>query len=84
MAQSAGLLNILTSSLPTGKNPTNECPGYNTKQSDSEAPVMQELLRMRITPSLQSLSCPLWPWLGAPGRVLSFGRIEPFDIQIEY
>ena len=28
----------------------NECPGYDTKQFESEAPVMQEFGRMRCTP----------------------------------
>ena len=26
-----------------GKDPLNKCPGYDTKQSDSEVPVMLEL-----------------------------------------
>ena len=37
----------------------NECPGYDTKQSDGEVPVMLELLGMWNTPSLPLLSGPL-------------------------
>ena len=59
--------------LPTHPN---KCPGYDTKQSDGEAPVMLELRRMWSTPSLPSLSGPLWPGVVAPNRVLSMGQIE--------
>ena len=39
-----GLLNTPTASLQRGKTPhSNEYPVYDTKQSDGEAPVMQEL-----------------------------------------
>ena len=31
----------------------NKCPGYDTKQSDGEVPVMLELWEMQSTPSLQ-------------------------------
>ena len=41
-AQSAGAVEY-TASLQRGKTPSNECPEYNTKQSDSEFPVMLEL-----------------------------------------
>ena len=34
----------------------NECPRYNTKQSDGEVPVMLELWEMCSTPLLPSLS----------------------------
>ena len=54
--------------------PTNECPGYDTKQSDGEAPVRQELLGMWSTPSLPLLSDPLWPGVVAPNKVLSLGK----------
>ena len=37
----------------------NECPVYDTKQSDGEVPVMPELWGMRSTPSLPSLLGPL-------------------------
>ena len=31
-----GLLNTPTASLERGKTPTNECPNYDTRQSDGE------------------------------------------------
>ena len=58
----------------------NECPGYDTKQSDGEAVVKLEIWGMRSTLSLPSLSGPLWPGLVAPDRVLSIGQIQLFDI----
>ena len=54
----------------------NECPGYNTKQSYREASVMLELWGMQSIPLLPSLPGPLWPWVLAPDRALSMGRIE--------
>ena len=39
--------------------PPNECPGFDTKQSDGEVPVMLELWGMRSTPSLPLLPGPL-------------------------
>ena len=48
----------------------NECPGYDTKQSDGKVPVM------RSTPSLSSLPGPLWSGVVAPDRVLSMSQIE--------
>ena len=39
-----GLQNTQTASLQKGKTPPpNECPEYDTKQSDDEAPIMLEL-----------------------------------------
>ena len=55
-----GLQNTQTDSLQMVKN-SNECPGYDTKQSDGEVPVILELWGMQNTPSLPSLSGPLWP-----------------------
>ena len=37
-----GLHNTLIASLQRGKTPLNECPEYDTKQSNIEAPVMLE------------------------------------------
>ena len=51
----------------------NDCPGYDTKQSDSEVPAMLELWGMRSTPSLPSSPGPLWLGVVAPDRVLSMG-----------
>ncbi len=58
--------------------PANDCPSYDTKQSDGEAPVM--LWGMQSTPSLPLLPGPLWPGVVAPDRVLSIYQTEPFDI----
>ena len=58
----------------------NECPGFDTKQSDGEAPVMLELWGMWSTSSLPSLIGPLCLGMVAPDRVLSMGQIELFDI----
>ena len=53
--------------------PPNECPGYDTKQSDGEVPAVLELWEMWSTPSLPSLPVPLWPGVVAPDRALSMG-----------
>ena len=53
--------------------PPNECPRYDTKQSDGEVPAVLELWGMRYTPSLPSLPGPLWPEVVAPDRALSMG-----------
>ena len=63
-----GLLDTLTAPLQRGKTPTNECPGYDTKQS---VPVRLEIWGMRSILSLPSLPGPLCPEVVAPGRVLS-------------
>ena len=52
--------------------PTNECPGYDTKQSDGEVPAVLELWGMRSTPSLPSLPGPLWPRVVAPDKGPSY------------
>ena len=38
--------------------PSNECPGYDTKQSDDEVSVMLDLWGMQSTPLLPG---PFWP-----------------------
>ena len=40
--------------------PPNECPAYDTKQSDREIPVMLELWGMWSTPSLPLFPGPVW------------------------
>ena len=55
--------------------PLNECPGYDNKQLDGEAPVMLELWAMQNIPYLPLLSGPLWPGMVALDRVLSMGQI---------
>ena len=71
-----GLENTPTAFLPRGESPPTECPGYDTKQSAGEVPVIQDLWGMRSTPSLSSLPCPLRPGVVAPDRVVSMGQIE--------
>ena len=56
-----------------GVRPPNECPEYNTKQSDGEVPVMLWLWGMRSTPSLPFLPGPLWHGVVASNRALSMG-----------
>ena len=56
--------------------PPNECPGYDTKQSDGEDSEMLELWGMRSNPSLISLPSPLWTVMEAPDKVPSIGQIE--------
>ena len=51
----------------------NECPGYDTKQSDGEVPAVLELWGMRSTPLLPLLPGPLWPGVVAPDRALYMG-----------
>ena len=58
----------------------NECPEYDTKQSDNEAPVIIEVWLMRSIPLLPSHPGPLWPGVVTPDRVLSMGQIKLFDI----
>ena len=57
-----GLQNTPTTSQQKGKTAfPNECPRYDIKQFDGEAPVMLELWGMQIILLLPSLSGPLWP-----------------------
>ena len=55
--------------------PLNECPYYETKQSDGKVSVMLELWGMRSILSLPSLPNPLWPGVVASERVLSIGQM---------
>ena len=55
------------------KHTFNECPRYETKQSDDEAPVIVEFWGMRSTLSLPSLPGPFWPGVVSPEKVLSMG-----------
>ena len=56
-----------------GSPPPKEYPGYDTKQSRDEVPVMLELWVMWSAPLLPVLPGPLGPGLGAPDKVLSMG-----------
>ena len=51
--------------------PPNNCPGYDTKQSDGKVPVIQVLWGMWRTLLLPSLPDPLWPGVVAPDRALT-------------
>ena len=74
IAQSAGAVEYTDCTSAEGvRPPPNECPGYDTKQSDGEVPAVLELWGMRSTPSLPSLPGPLWPGVVAPDRALSMG-----------
>ena len=53
----------------------NESPGYDTKQSDGEVPVML-VLWGNAEYTLPSLPYSLWPGVVAPDRVLSLGKLE--------
>ena len=53
--------------------PPNKCPGYDTKQFDSEVPVMLGLWGMWSTPSLPLLPGPLWLRVVAPDMARSMG-----------
>ena len=53
-----------------------EWPGYDTKQSDGEAPVLLELRWMQSTPSFTSFPGPLWHRVVAAEMILSMSQIE--------
>ena len=59
LAQLAGAAEYTNCSSAEENNSPNECPGYDTKQSDDEAPVMLTLWGTRSTPLLPSLLGPL-------------------------
>ena len=52
VAQSAGAVEYTDCFSAEGQDPSNECLGYDTKQSDGEIPVMLELWGMQSTPLL--------------------------------
>ena len=62
--------------LCRGLRPLHESPGYDTKQSDGEVPVMLELWGMQSTPLLPLLLSPLRSGVVAPDRVLSMSYIK--------
>ena len=66
------------------RQPTNECSGYDTKQSDGEVPVILELRGMWSTPLLPSLPCPLWPEVVAPdkGHIYELNRTKPWFLDV--
>ena len=54
-------------------DPSNESPGYETKQSNGENPVMLGLRGMGSTPSFPMLPGPLRSGMVAPDMALSKG-----------
>ena len=75
-AQSVGAVEYTDCISAEGYPHHNECPVYDTKQSDGGIPVMLELWGMWSTLSLPSLPGQLWPGVVASDRVLSMGQIE--------
>ena len=73
MGQSTGVADYTDCISAEGQDFLNKCSGYDTKQSDGVALIMQELWGMRITHLLPSLPGPLWPWVVASDRILSMG-----------
>ncbi len=73
IAQSAGAVEYTDRTSAEGRDPPNECPRCDTKQSDGEAPVMLELCGMQSTPSLPSLPGPLWTRVVATDKSPMYG-----------
>ena len=69
VAQSAGAVEYTASISTEGWGSPNECPGYDTKQSDGKALVMLDLWGMRSTRLLASFPSPLYPGVVAPVEV---------------
>ena len=69
-AQSTGAVEYTDCTFAGTKNFPNECPVYDTKQSDGEVLVILELWGVWSTPSLLSLPGPFLPGVVAPDRVL--------------
>ena len=73
------LPNTPTASLQKGKNPPNECPRYDARLSDSEAPV-QKIWKIWSTLFLPLLPGPLWTRVVVvPVRFPSMDQIELFN-----
>ena len=62
--------------------PLNECPVYDTKQSDGEVLVMLEFGGIQSILSLPSLPGLLWLEVVAPDRVLSMGQVKLLDFKL--
>ena len=78
LAQSAGSVEDTNCMSAEGLDSPNECPGYDIKPSDCDAPIL-ELWEMQSAPSLPLLPGLLWPRMVAPDRVLCMGQIELLD-----
>ena len=68
VAQSTGAVEYTDFTFAEGVRPSNECSGYDTKQTDGEVPVMMELWGMRSPTLLLLLPGPLWTGMVAPDR----------------
>ena len=83
-AQSAGAEEYTNCTSAEGVRPTpNECPRYDTKQSDGEVLVMLELWGMHSILSLPSLPGPLWPGVVVPDKSPIYGlnRTKPWFLE---
>ena len=73
IAQSAGTVEYIDFTSAEVVRRPNECPVYDTKQSDDEVPVMLWFWGMWSTPPLPLLPVPLCFGVVAPDRALSMG-----------
>ena len=74
IAQSVGAVEYSDCTFPEWKDPPpNECPEYDTKQSDGAIPVMLEHWGMQSTPSLPLFPGPFRFGMVALDRALSMG-----------
>ena len=71
-----GLKNAPTAPLQRGKTPTNECPGYDTRQSDGEVLVMLGLWVIWSTLHCHCSQCHSSKECFSYDRALSMGSIE--------
>ena len=79
IAQLAGALEY-TGYISAKSTSSNEYPGFDTKWSDREAPVILELSEMQSNLSFPLLPGRLWSAVVAPDRVVFMRQIELFDI----
>ena len=76
LVQSVGAVEYTNCFSAARQDTPNECPGYDTKQSDGEIPVMLELWGIQSFPLLPSLPGPLFLLVVVYDRVLSMDQIE--------
>ena len=76
MAQSVGVVEYTDCNSAERHDFPKECSDNETKQSDFEAPVMQERWGMQSSPSLPSFPGALWTEVLSPDRVLSMGQMK--------
>ena len=83
MPNELGLYNTPTAPLQRG-NTANECPGYDTKQSDGDVSVMLDHWEMWSTSSLPSLLSSLRLRLVTPNWFLFMDPIEQNCVLMRY